>query len=155
MQFVHALSTTFLVRRRVAFQPRSMHTDGAVTQASPSTLQQLVIRRLHELGDKTGPMSARAAAARSRGLVSYETLRLMARGDHSGRIEDKTAQGLSLALDVPLSVVYETVDVPQPTTRWTMPARFDRLTPAQRKIVESVAAAMLDAYDRGQQDARN
>lgn len=129
-----------------------MHRSDLVSESNRSTLQDLVLRRLQQLGDNTGPMSARAAAARSRGLLSYETLRLMARGDHSGRIEDKTAQGLAFALDLPLSEIYAAVETPQPTTRWEMPARFDRLTLAQRKIVESVAAAMLDAYERGQRD---
>jgi hypothetical protein len=130
-----------------------MPSSDVMIEPTATTLQQLVVRRLHELGDKTGPMSARDAAARSRGLVSYETLRLMARGDHSGRIADQTAQGLAFALDVPLSTVYEATSSPQPTTRWELPARFDRLTSAQRKIVEAVAAAMLEAYDRGQRDA--
>jgi hypothetical protein len=130
-----------------------MSNDSAVSSPGQTSLQQLVVRRLHDLGDATGPMSARAAAARSRGLVSYETLRVIARGDHSGRISDDTAQGLAFALDVPLSQVYEAMSTPQPTKRWELPARFDRLSPAQRKVVESVAAAMLEAYEQGQRNA--
>lgn len=117
-------------------------------------LQQLVLRRLDELGDRTGPMSTRAAAERSGGLVSYETLRGIARGTHSGKITDRTAEGISRALDVPLAQVYLTARVPRPQSRWRWPERFDRLDAAQRRLVEDVAAAMLEAYEKGVRDAR-
>jgi hypothetical protein len=132
-----------------------MHSERPVSAPNLGPLQQLVVRRLHDLGDATGPMSAREAAKKSRGLISYETLRVIARGDHSGRISDDTAQGLAFALDVPLSQVYEAASAPQPTSRWELPPRFDRLDQSQRRVVEAVAAAMLEAYERGQKDATN
>lgn len=112
-----------------------------------------MLRRLAELGTPGKPMSIREATRRARGHVSYEVLRSIARGEHSGRIEDETAEGLSLALDVPLQTVYSIARVPRPLTRWQWPARYDRLDAPQRQIVESVAAALLEAYEKGLRDA--
>lgn len=111
-------------------------------------LQQLVLSRLMELD-----LSPREAAQRSRGKVSYSTLRLIGRGEHSMHVKDETAEGIALALDVPVSVVYERAGVPQPRSRWDWPSRFDRLTLAERRAVESMAAAILGAYERGLRDA--
>jgi hypothetical protein len=116
-------------------------------------LQDLVLQRLAELGTPGSPMSVRQATERARGLVSYESLRQIARGEHSGRIGDKTAEGLALALDVPVQDVYNAARVPRPLTRWQWPARFDRLDLAQRRLVEDVAAALLEAYEKGQRGA--
>lgn len=112
-------------------------------------LQDLVLSRLNELGDETGPMSAREATRRAEGLVSYETLRHIARGIHAGGITDRVAEGLSRALQVPLSRVYAASGVPEPGERWQWPAKFSRLDPAQRQLVENVAAALLDAREKG------
>jgi hypothetical protein len=117
------------------------------------TLQDLVLRRLAELGTPEGPLSLRDAADKSRGKISYETLRLIARGRHQGAINDRTAEGLAEAVDVPLALVYRTAGVPRPGARWEWPSRFDRLPGAQRKLVEDVAAGMLEMYDKGRRDA--
>lgn len=120
----------------------------------PSALQDLILTRLQQLGDRHGPMSAREAARRADGLVSYETLRVLARnGKHTGRITDRTAEGLSRALQVPVEKVYEAAGVPAPSGRWEWPERFARLAPTQRSLVEDVAAALLEAYDRGRREA--
>lgn len=118
------------------------------------SLQDLVLRRLSELGDQEGPMSAKAAAARSRDRISYETLRLIARGKHGGRIGDRIAEGLSLALDVPISEVYRAAGAPRPQSRWDWPQRFERLDAGQRQLVEEIASALLEAYDRGRRDSQ-
>jgi hypothetical protein len=97
-------------------------------------------------------LSIRGASERSRDGLSYETMRNIARGRHSGRISDRRAQGLATALDVPLSRIYEAARVPRPMSTWKWPKRFDRLLPAQRRQVEEFAAALLDAYDRGVRD---
>lgn len=64
------------------------------------------------------------------------------------------AEGISLALDVPLSRVYEAARAPQPMSRWDWPERFDRLLPEERRLIEEMAAALLRAYDRGVKDTR-
>jgi hypothetical protein len=117
-------------------------------------LQDLMLRRLAELGTPGSPMSIRQATERARGLVSYEILRKIARGEHSGRISDSTAEGIARALDVPVQSVYDAARVPRPVSRWQWPARFDRLDVAQRRIVEDVAAGFLEAYEKGLRDAQ-
>jgi hypothetical protein len=117
-------------------------------------LQNLVLRRLAELGTPGSPMSVRQAAARARGRLTYETLRLISRGEHSGNISDRTAEGVALAIDVPVKEVYAAARVPRPESRWTLPERFDRLDVAQRRLVEDVAAALLEAYEKGLRDAQ-
>lgn len=126
-----------------------MSENGAEMQS----LQDLVLTRMAELGDRSGPISAREVARRSNNLISYETLRAIARGLHSGRISDRTAEGLSIALQVPAARVYEAAGINQPVGRWQWPARFDRLDTAQRRLVEDVAGALLEAHEKGRRDA--
>lgn len=118
-----------------------------------NALQDLVIQRLYDLGVGGKPMSVRTAAARSRGLVSRETLGVIARGDHTGVIGDRTLQGIAQALDVPLADVYDAARVPRPPSRWIMPERLDRLDLTQRRVVEDVASAILEAQEKGRRDA--
>lgn len=118
-------------------------------------LRELILTRLRELGDANGPMSAREAARRAEGYMSLETFRLLARGRggrHRGGISDRVAEGLSVALQVPVARIYEAAGTPMPGTRWQWPERFDRLSPAQRQLVEDVAAALLLAYQEGRRD---
>ena len=116
-------------------------------------LQDLVLNRLAELGVPGAPMSIREAARRSGGRLNYETLRKISRAEHSGDITDQTAEGLSMALDVPISQIYAAARVPRPMSRWNWPAQFDRLTIEERRVVESVASALLRAREQGLRDA--
>jgi hypothetical protein len=54
-----------------------------------------------------------------------------------------------MALDVPVQQVYDAARVPRPLTRWVLPERLDRLDAAQRRLVEDLAGALLDAYEKG------
>ena len=125
-----------------------------VTGADPvERLSDLILKRLDELGDETGPMSAREAARRAEGLVSYETLRNLARGvRHTGRITDRVAEGLARALQVPVSRVYAAAGVQQPGQRWILPPKLDRLPTEQRRLIEDLASALLESYERGRRD---
>lgn len=122
-------------------------------------LQQLVLTRLAELGEPGRPMSARRAADRSRGLVSFHTLYAIGRGEHSGRITDQTAEGLAAALDVPVDRVYEAAGIPRPYGRWHWPERFDRVPPEHRPLFEALVVAYLEAdkrgYERGRREPRD
>lgn len=129
-------------------------SGGPRDDARVNALQDLALRRLAELGDASGPLPARVAAERSRGRVSYETLRSIARGAHSGRLSDRVAEGLAMALDVPVQEVYDAARIPRPQSRWLWPERFDRLDAAQRRIVEDVAGGFLEAYEKGLRDAQ-
>ena len=117
-------------------------------------LQQLVLTRLAELGEKGRPMTARAAAERSQGGVSYDTLYTIANGKHSGRLGKRVAEGIAAALDVPVAQVYDAAGAPRPVGRWVLPERFDRLSPEQRRLVEDLCAALLEADAKGYERAR-
>jgi hypothetical protein len=108
-------------------------------------LQQLVQDRLREMGDRRGPLSTRQAAARSGGKVSYETLRLIVSGRHSGNIGEEVAEGLALALDVPLSRIYTAAARRAPLGRFELPRRADRLNRSEREVILSVVDAILTA----------
>jgi hypothetical protein len=116
-----------------------------VTVKRVGDLQQLVERRLRELGDHRGPMPTRRAAARSQGKVSYETLRLLKIGQHSGAISTEVAEGLALALDVPLTTVLEVAGQRIPLGPFVLPKRAETLTKAERAVVLSVVDAILTA----------
>lgn len=116
------------------------------------TLTDLVRRRLLELGDEGQPLPASRAAAKARGKVSAELIRVIVRGEHKGGLRDDTAEGLAMALDVPVQEVYDAAGALRPGTPWQWPSRFDRLGPRQRTLVQNLAAALLDAYDQGRAD---
>lgn len=115
---------------------------------NPRHLQQLVDRRLKELGDHRGPMPTRRAAARSNGKISYETLRLLKLGRHSGSITLDTAEGLALALDLPLEAVLGVAGQRIPQGPFVLPKRADTLTKSERAVVLSMIDAILDAADQ-------
>lgn len=115
---------------------------------NPRHLQQLVERRLKELGDHRGPMATRRAASRSEGKISYETLRLLKLGRHSGAIALETAEGLSLALDLPLQTILEVAGQRIPQGPFELPKRADTLTKSERAVVLSVIDAILDAAEQ-------
>lgn len=121
-------------------------------------LRHLVLTRLAELGERGKPMSAREAAKRSDGAVSYDTLYKIVNGRHTGRLTDPVAEGVAKALDVPVSRVYDAAGAPRPQGRWLLPERFDRLTTEQRRLIEELCGAFLEAdakgYERGRRDAR-
>lgn len=116
-------------------------------------LAELIAGQMHALGDKDGPLSLRNVVARSGDRLSVETVRRIIRGEHGGNLSDKVAEGLSIALELPLKKVYETAGLPQPSRRWEWPPKFDRLSMAERQVVEDVARGFLHAYERGRRDA--
>jgi hypothetical protein len=93
-------------------------------------------------------MPTRRAAARSEGKVSYETLRLLKLGRHSGSISLEVAEGIALALDLPLTTVLEVAGQRIPQGPFTLPKRADTLTKAERAVVLSVVDAILDAAEQ-------
>jgi hypothetical protein len=126
---------------------------AVVSEQGVNELSDLILTRMAELGTPGKPLTLREVSRRTRGRVSYEVVRKISRGEHSGRLQDTTIEGLAAALEVPAQTIYSIARVPRPLTRWQWPARYDRLDAAQRQIVEDVAAAMLDAYEKGLRDA--
>lgn len=125
-----------------------MQRRRSVTEPS-NPLRDLVIRRLLELGDGGRPLSYRAAAVRAGGRIGHERIRQIAMGKSLGRIADDTIEGLAMALQVPVSVVYEAAKMPRPGTRWRWPAKFDRLPDEDRRMVEMFASRLLVLHERG------
>jgi hypothetical protein len=123
------------------------------SEPGPSSLAEAVTSQMLKLGGADGPLSLRNVVARSRGRLSTENLRRIARGEHQGNFSDRVAEGLSIALEIPLAEVYRLAGLPQPKTRWVWDAKYDRLTLAQRAIVEDVASGFLMAYEQGRRDA--
>lgn len=117
-------------------------------------LQTLVLRRLAEMGEPGRPMSIRAAADKAQGLTTHHTLTSIANGEHSGRISDRTAEGIAAALEVPVAQVYDAAGVPRPYGRWNWPPKFDRIRPEDRAVIEDMAAALLKAEERGYERGR-
>ncbi len=121
-----------------------------------TNLQELVDRRLTELGGgRGGPMSTRQAAARSDGKVSYETLRLIKIGQHSGSISQEVAEGIAAALEVPVDDVLRLAGRRIPQGPFVLPRRAETLTKSERAVVLSVVDAILDAaaQERDQDDS--
>lgn len=117
-----------------------------------SRLQDLIRTRQAALGERGRPLSLREVARRSGDAFTPELLSAIMRGDHRGGLRDTTALGLAKALQVPVAEIYEAASVQMPEGRWVLPPRFDRLNATQRDLVESVAAALLEAYDKGRRD---
>ncbi|GAU71272.1 hypothetical protein SSP35_32_00010 [Streptomyces sp. NBRC 110611] len=113
-------------------------------------LQRLVVARLAELGSPRRPLSYRAAAARSQGHVSHGTIGRIARGQHSGVLEDETLDGLALALDVPRTRIEKAAGIfrERPLQPFTLPARASLLSRSEREVVLSVVDALLAAATR-------
>lgn len=116
-------------------------------------LAELIGNRMYTLGGDHGPLSLRNVVQRSGDRLSPETLRRIVRGEHQGNISDRVAEGLAVALEVPITRIYEAAGLPQPSRRWDWPAKFDRLSIGERAIVEDVARGFLQAYERGRRDA--
>lgn len=117
-------------------------------------LEKLVNDRLTELGDRSGPLSFRRAAERAgrdrsgRLLISHQMLQLIANGKGSKRYSPRVLQGVALAIDVPLSQVLEAAEQEPRETEFRLPKKAAKLTQADRKAVEALVNALLDAHER-------
>lgn len=80
--------------------------------------------------------------------MSYETLRLLKIGRHSGAITHEVAEGLALALDLPVATVLQVAGQRIPLGPFELPARAETLTKAERAVVLSVVDAILQAADQ-------
>jgi hypothetical protein len=105
------------------------------------SLAELIRRRLSEL-----ERSARAAAAQSHGLVSHFTLSRHANGE-TRKLTHRTAQGIALAIDVPLDEVMAAAGLPMTPGPFQLPARADLLTSKERQAIIAVMDALLASRD--------
>lgn len=130
--------------------------EGIITVSAVSneTLQELLTRRLTEMGrTRRGrehePLSLlEAYQATPAPEVTYEAVRRVLHG-HS-RIGARTARTLATMLDVPLQEV-EVAAGSRPTReRFELPERADRLHDLEREVVVAVVDAILNARNRGE-----
>lgn len=111
-------------------------------------LQALIERKRHDLGFNGQPLSIRGVARRAteRGCaISPETVRQIANGSHSGRIDDLTVDALAAGLGVSrgevLRAMHETRQ--QSLGHWQPPDVAERLSLRQRRALEELIAAMV------------
>lgn len=117
------------------------------------SLQELVERRLREMGQRRGRgenLSLREAWMRlpeqdggSR-AVSYETVRRIRELGHN-KIGDATADALATMLEVPVDEVLAAAGQRKRLGPFQMPRRADRLTESERAAVLGVVDAILEA----------
>lgn len=106
-----------------------------------TALQRLVKTRLKQLG-----LSYREAAKRSDGMASHATFYQLATGQHSGRVSDRTINGLALALELSAREVREAAglgDQEEPP-EFRLPKRAGRLTQRQRRVILAMVDALLE-----------
>jgi hypothetical protein len=117
------------------------------------TLQDLLERRLRELGQRRGrgeSISLREAWQRlpedeeGERSPTYETFRRIRQAGHTN-IGDKTADALATMLDIPVEQVYAAAGIPPRLGRFELPSRADALSPGERSAVLGVVEAILDA----------
>lgn len=125
------------------------------------TLQQLLERRLREMGKRRGrgeSISLREAWVRlpevdGKRAVSYETVRRIRENGHSA-ISEETAAALATMFNVPLGDVLRAAGQRRPLGRFELPKRADRLDEQERAVVVSVVDAILGAGEPGRKGGR-
>ena len=119
------------------------------------TLQQLMERRLREMGQRRGrsePLSLRevwmALPENSTGsrAISYESVRRVLVEGHTN-ISDRAADAIATMLDVAVSDVLAAAGQRPRLGRFELPRRADRLTDSERQAVVGVVDAILGAAD--------
>lgn len=119
------------------------------------TLQELVERRLREMGKRRGRgenLSLREAWLRlpevdGKRAVSYETVRRIRELGHS-KIGDDTADALATMLGVEVDQVLHAAGQRRRLGKFELPRRADRLTEPEREAVLGVVDAILQAGER-------
>jgi hypothetical protein len=121
------------------------------------TLQQLLTRRLREIGRARGrdtPISLNQLynetpdyLASGERVISYEILRRVQKGTHSN-LTGRAVRTLATMLGVPEGDVWQAAGRRAPAGRFELPERADRLNEAERLAVLSVVDAILNAGER-------
>lgn len=118
------------------------------------TLQQLLTRRLREIGRTRGrdtPISLHQAYLAAPDKlpsgeqpVTYEVIRRVSKGTHSN-LTGRAVRTLATMLGVPEADVWQAAGRRAPAGRFELPERADRLSDAERLVVLSVVDAILNA----------
>lgn len=110
------------------------------------SLQRLVQDRADELGIT----STRELTRRAKGTVSYETVRRILTGKHSGRLTDEIAEGLAAALSLPVARIREVAELAPTLGPWYWPPRFEVLDAEERRLLEGLASKLAAAKELSQ-----
>lgn len=114
-------------------------------------LTRLIRDRLAELD-----LSYRAAAARSRGMITHGTIGAIATGKHGGGLSEQTIDGLALALDLPRTRIEKAAGIyreERPAEPFRLPEELNRLTRKERSLLVQLGSALLAAREEGRRDA--
>lgn len=117
------------------------------------TLQQLVERRLQEMGRRHGRQEPLTLLEAYRTLpdegdwVVYELVRRVLREGHRN-IGDRAADTIATMLDVPVGDVLTAAGKRPRLGPFRLPTRADRLDEQERRVVLSVVDAILHAGER-------
>lgn len=113
-------------------------------------LQELVQRRLRELGEST-----RVAAARSRGLTTAATLSRLSVGKSTGKLRERTVTGLALALKVTEAEIWAAADADaRPLRLMELSEDLADLPPAKLDEIISLLEGILEAHNRDEGDLK-
>ncbi len=98
--------------------------------AGRTAMQVLVGQRLYALGQRGRTLSYKAAAGRSRGMLSHGTLQRLYTGQSAGPWDDSLLRGLADALDVPHAMVAQAAaaSLGQARNRVVWPLKYSQLS---------------------------
>lgn len=127
-----------------------------MSDVTVETLQDLMERRLKELGQRRGrgeQISLHEAydrmvekAGEGADLPTYEVFRRIRTSGHS-KITDRTADALATMLDVDVDVVLAAAGQRPRLTKFELPERANKLTESERAAVLGVVDAILSAAE--------
>jgi hypothetical protein len=132
-----------------------------LSDVNAETLQDLMERRLKELGQRRGrgeQISLHEAydrllekVGRDADVPTYEVFRRIRTSGHT-RITDRTADALATMLEVDVDQVLVAAGQRPRLTKFELPDRADRLTENERKAVLGVVDAILAASEQPRVD---
>lgn len=113
-------------------------------------LAQLLKGRLEEL-----QLSYRAAAERSRGMISHGTISAIVNGKHGGKISEQTIDGLVLALGLSRTAIERAAGIyrERPAEPFRLPEELNRLNRKERALLIELGNALLAAREEGSRGA--
>lgn len=117
---------------------------------SGTPLQVLLKTRMTALGGDGPPLSTHEVSARSKGLVSANTVSSIVRGRVASP-SDQTIEALCLALEVDEQTIRRAVAASTGKVTMTLPARAAKLSPEQFGELLSYLDFLLARKDRGGQ----
>lgn len=100
-------------------------------------------------------LSYRAAAARSRGMLTHGNISAIITGKHSGKLSERTIDGLVLALGIPRTEIEKATGIyrERPAEPFQLPEELNRLNRKERALLVQLGTALLAAREEGREGA--